>query len=332
MAAATISVERAAPGARNSAAKDFLRKPKQLLIGGKWVPSKSGKTFETINPSNEEVLALAAEGDKADVDEAVKVARKAYEDGKWSKIGPHQRARYLLKIADLIEQNADELATLETLNNGMAISLARGMVAGAVDTFRYYAGWSTKIYGETNPSDPSMFNYTLREPVGVCGQIIPWNGPIAMLAWKIAPSLACGNVSILKPAEQTPLTAIRLGELICEAGLPEGVVQIITGFGETAGAAIATHPDIDKVAFTGSTEVGKLILKASTGNLKRVSLELGGKSPNIIFPDADMPSAVFGSALGIFMNQGQVCCAGSRVFVQEAVYDQFTDELSKMAG
>src|ERR1700728_3247060 len=315
MAAATISVERAAPGARNSAAKDFLRKPKQLLIGGKWVPSKSGKTFETINPSNEEVLALAAEGDKADVDEAVKVARKAYEDGKWSKIGPHQRSRYLLKIADLIEKNADELATLETLNNGMAISLARGRVAGAVETFRYYAGWCTKIYGETNPSDPSMFNYTLREPVGVCGQIIPWHFPLLMAAWKIAPALACGNVVILKPAEQTPLTAIRLGELICEAGLPEGVVQIITGFGPGAGSSLAEHPDIDKVAFTGSTEVGKLILQASTGNLKRVSLELGGKSPNVIFADADLETAVPNSVFGFTMLSGQVCCAGTRVFV-----------------
>src|SRR5271155_6108417 len=214
MAAATVSIERATHGVSSNAVIDFLRKPKQLLIGGKWVPAKSGKTFETTNPANEEILALVAEGDKADVDEAVKVARKACEEGKWSKIGPHQRSRYLLKIADLIEKHADELATLETLNNGMAISLARGMVAGACDTFRYYAGWATKIYGETNPSDPSMFNFTLREPVGVCGQIIPWNGPIAMLAWKIAPALACGNVVILKPAEQTPLTALRLGELI----------------------------------------------------------------------------------------------------------------------
>jgi acyl-CoA reductase-like NAD-dependent aldehyde dehydrogenase len=329
MAAAVPSIERAASGVTSSAVLGFLRKPKQLLIGGKWVAAKSGKTFETINPANEEVLALAAEGDKADVDEAVKVARKAYEDGKWSKIGPHQRARYLLKIADLIEQNADELATLETLNNGMAISLARGMVAGAVDTFRYYAGWSTKIYGETNPSDPSMFNYTLREPVGVCGQIIPWNGPIAMLAWKVAPALACGNVSILKPAEQTPLTALRLGELILEAGIPEGVVNIITGFGETAGAAIASHPDIDKVAFTGSTEVGKLILQASAGNLKRVSLELGGKSPNVVFEDADLESAVATSVFGFTMLSGQVCCAGTRVFVQEDFHDRFADALTR---
>jgi len=329
MAAAVPSIEKAASGVTSSAVLGFLRKPKQLLIGGKWVPAKSGKTFETINPANEEVLALAAEGDKTDVDEAVKAARKAYEEGKWSKIGPHQRSRYLLKIADLIEQNADELATLETLNNGMAISLARGMVAGAVDTFRYYAGWSTKIYGETNPSEPGMFNYTLREPVGVCGQIIPWNGPIAMLAWKVAPALACGNVSILKPAEQTPLTALRVGELILEAGIPEGVVNIITGFGETAGAAIASHPDIDKVAFTGSTEVGKLILQASAGNLKRVSLELGGKSPNVVFEDADLESAVATSVFGFTMLSGQVCCAGTRVFVQEDFHDRFADALTR---
>ncbi|MBV8810371.1 MAG: aldehyde dehydrogenase family protein, partial [Acidobacteriaceae bacterium] len=212
MAAAAPSIEKAARGISSAPVLDFLKKPKQVLIGGKWMPAKSGKTFETINPANEEVLALVAEGDKADVDEAVKVARRAYEQGKWPSIGPHQRARYLFKIADLIETHADELATLETLNNGMAISLARGMVAGAAEVFRYYGGWSTKIYGETNPSDPSMFNYTLHEPVGVCGQIIPWNGPIAMFAWKVAPALACGNVSILKPAEQTPLTALRLGE------------------------------------------------------------------------------------------------------------------------
>src|ERR1700677_689182 len=318
---AVPSLERAIAGIKTRATIDFLRdSPKKLLINGKWIAAKSGKTFESINPANEEVLALIAEGDKADVDDAVKAARKAFEESKWSSISPHQRSRYLYKIADLIEQNADQLAELESLDNGKPLAIAKvADIAGSARTFRYYAGWPTKIYGETNPSDPSTFNYTLREPVGVCGQIIPWNGPIAMLAWKIAPSLACGNVSILKPAEQTPLTALRIGELIMEADLPEGVVQIITGYGETAGAAIATHPDIDKVAFTGSTEVGKLILQASTGNLKRVSLELGGKSPNIIFPDADMPSAVFGSALGIFMNQGQVCCAGSRVFVQEGV-------------
>ncbi len=331
MAAATISIEKAAHGVSSHPVLDFLRKPKLLLIGGKWVPAKSGKTFETINPANEEVLAHAAEGDKADVDEAVKAARKAL-DGKWSTISPHQRANYLLKIADLIEKHADEIGILESLNNGMAISLAKGMAGGATDTFRYYAGWATKIYGETNPSDPSMFNYTLREPVGVCGQIIPWNGPVAMFAWKIAPALACGNVCIIKPAEQTPLTALFLGELIQEAGIPEGVVNIITGFGETAGAAIASHPDIDKVAFTGSTEVGKLILQASAGNLKRVSLELGGKSPNIVFADANMEQCVPTSLFGFTMLSGQVCCAGTRVFVQRDFHDEFVDKLTKFAS
>jgi len=331
MAAATVSIERAAHGVSSNAVIDFLRKPKQLLIGGKWVPAKSGKTFETINPANEEILALAAEGDKADVDEAVKAARRAL-DGKWSTISPHQRANYLLKIADLIEKHADEIGILESLNNGMAISLAKGMASGAADTFRYYAGWATKIYGETNPSDPSMFNYTLREPVGVCGQIIQWNGPVAMFAWKIAPALACGNVCIIKPAEQTPLTALFLGELIQEAGIPEGVVNIITGFGETAGAAIASHPDIDKVAFTGSTEVGKLILQASAGNLKRVSLELGGKSPNIVFADANMEQCVPTSLFGFTMLSGQVCCAGTRVFVQQDFHDEFVDKLTKYAS
>lgn len=332
MASTVPSIERATKGVTFIPALNFLRRPKRLLIGGKWVAAKSGKTFETINPANEEVLALIPEGDKADVDEAVKAARRAYEHGKWSTINPHQRAKYLLTIADLIEKNVDELAILETLNNGMAISLARGFTLMAADTFRYYAGWATKIYGETNPSDPSMFNYTLREPVGVCGQIIPWNGPIAMLAWKIAPALACGNVSILKPAEQTPLTALRIGELILEADLPEGVVNIVTGYGETAGAAIASHPDIDKVAFTGSTEVGKLILQASAGNLKRVSLELGGKSPNIVFPDADLEDAVPTSLMGFCMLSGQVCCAGTRVFVQNDFHDRFVDHLTRYAS
>lgn len=330
-AVATETTQRGSnPVTVSKATLNFLAgAPKQFLINGKWVPAKSGKTFEAVNPATEAVIARVAEGDKADVEEAVKAARKVFDEGKWSSLSPHHRTRYLLKIADLIEQHADELATLETLNNGMAISLSRAMVSGAVDTFRYYAGWATKIYGETNPSDPSFFNYTLREPVGVCGQIIPWNGPIAMLAWKIAPALACGNVSILKPAEQTPLTALRIGELILEAGIPDGVVNIITGFGETAGAAIANHPDIDKVAFTGSTEVGKLILQASAGNLKRVSLELGGKSPNVIFPDADLEQAVPTSMFGFCMLAGQVCCAGTRVFVQRDFHDEFVDHLTK---
>src|SRR5208282_4747461 len=249
-AAATPSLDNAARGAKSSAAIAFLSSsPKKLLIGGKWVPSKSGKTFETINPANEQVLALIAEGDKADVDEAVKAARKAYEEGKWSSISPHQRSRYLLTIADLIDQHADELAQLETLDNGKPLSQSRAIdIAGAAGIFRYFAGWATKIYGETNPSDPSTFNYTLREPVGVCGLITPWNFPLMMAAQKMAPALACGNTVILKPAEQTPLTALRLGELIGEAGLPDGVVNVITGFGPGAGSAISEHPDVDKIS------------------------------------------------------------------------------------
>ena len=332
MAAAVPSIESAAAGATAAVRKFLKDSPKKLLIDGKWVAAKSGKTFETINPANEEVLGRVAEGDKADVDEAVKSARKAFESGKWHSMGPHQRARYLFTIADLIESHTDELAQLVTLDNGKPIGEAIIEVGRTVDTFRYYAGWATKFYGETNPSDPGMFNYTLREPIGVCGQIIPWNGPLATISWKIAPALAFGNTLVLKPAEQTPLPAVRIGELICEAGVPDGVVNIVTGFGPTAGGAIAAHPDIDKVAFTGSTEVGKLILQASTGNLKRVSLELGGKSPNVIFPDAPMEQAVALSATGVFRNQGQVCCAATRMFVQERIYDEFAERISAKAN
>ena len=314
--------------------KNFLHgSSRKLLIGGKWVPAKSGKVFETINPANEEVLALVAEGDKADVDEAVKAARRAFENGPWSTMRPHERTRYLLAIADLIDQHTLELAQLETLDNGKPLLQSRTIdIPKAAETFRYYAGWCTKIYGETNPSDPSMFNYTLREPVEVCGQIIPWNFPLLMAAWKIAPALACGNTVILKPAEQTPLTALRLGELILEAGLPDGVVNIITGFGPGAGSSIAEHPDIDKVAFTGSTEVGKLILQASAGNLKRVSLELGGKSPNIVFSDADTQSAVPSAMLGVFYNSGQVCSARTRIFVERDIYEDFLDQFVKASS
>jgi acyl-CoA reductase-like NAD-dependent aldehyde dehydrogenase len=333
MAAAIPSFERATEGVKSSAALDFLKRRQQLLIGGKWMPAKSGKTFETINPANEEVLALIAEGDKADVDEAVKAARAAFETGKWSSISPHQRTRYLLKVADLIDKYADELAELESLDNGKPVSQARTIdIAGAAGVFRYFAGWATKIYGETNPSDPAFFNYTLREPIGVCGLIVPWNFPLMMAVNKLAPALACGNTTILKPAEQTPLTALRLGEIIQEAGIPDGVVNIITGFGPGAGSSIAEHPDIDKISFTGSTEVGKLILQASAGNLKRVSLELGGKSPNIIFPDFDMKLAARNAMNGVFFNSGQVCAAGTRIFVQRDVYDEFVTELTKVSA
>jgi acyl-CoA reductase-like NAD-dependent aldehyde dehydrogenase len=326
---ATPSLERAIAGIKTPATIDFLKaSPRKLLINGKWLPSKSGKTFETVNPANEEALALVAEGDKADVDEAVKAARTAFEKGKWPAISPHQRSRFLYKIADLIEQNADQLAELESLDNGKPLAVAKvADIPAAARTFRYYAGWSTKIYGETNPSDPSTFNFTLREPVGVCGQIIPWNFPLSMASWKLAPALACGNTVILKPAEQTPLTALRLGELIQEAGVPDGVVNIVTGFGPGAGSSIAEHPDIDKVAFTGSTEVGKLILRASAGNLKRVSLELGGKSPNIIFRDSNLDAAVQSAARGVFFNSGQVCTAGTRIFIEREVYDDVVGRL-----
>lgn len=303
MAAAVPSAEKAAKGASSRAALEFFKKPRQLLIDGKWVPAKSGKTFETINPANEEVLTLVTEGDKADVDDAVKAARKAFDEGQWSKMGPHQRAHLMLKIADLIESHGDKLAELETLDNGKPLSFSRSFdIAAAAETFRCYAGWVTKIYGETNPSDPEFFNCTLREPVGVCGQIIPWNFPLLMAAWKLGPALACGNTVILKPAERTPLTALRLGELLIERGLPPGLVNIVTGFGPGAGSSIAEHPAIDKVAFTGSTEVGKLIMQAAAGNLKKISLELGGKAPNIIFPDADLDQAVPTAMMGVYFN------------------------------
>jgi acyl-CoA reductase-like NAD-dependent aldehyde dehydrogenase len=305
--------------------------PKKLLINGQWVDALSGKTFETVNPATGEVLARVAEADAADVERAVKAARGAFDRG-WGETKPTLRTRIILKIADLIEAHCDELAQLETLDNGKPIFESRNIdVPAAAETFRYYAGWPTKIYGETNPSEHAFFSYTLREPVGVCGQIIPWNFPLLMAAWKLGPALACGNTVILKPAEQTPLTALRLGELLLEAGVPEGVVNILPGFGPTAGGAIAGHPGIDKVAFTGSTEVGREILKASAGNLKRVSLELGGKSPNIVFTDADQDAATAGALMGIFFNQGQVCCAGSRLFVQERLYEEFTDKVSAFA-
>jgi acyl-CoA reductase-like NAD-dependent aldehyde dehydrogenase len=236
--------------------------PKQLLIGGRWIPAKSGRTFETINPATERTLTAVAEGDGADVNEAVGAARKALEEGPWSRMRPHQRTRYLLRLAELLEVHSDELAALITLDNGKPIYEARAEVSRAIEVFIYYAGWATKIYGETNPSDLSLFNYTLRQPVGVCGQIIPWNGPLSMIAWKVAPALACGNTLILKPAEQTPLPALRFGELTLEAGLPNGVVNIVTGFGQTVGAALVRHPAVDKIAFTGSTEVGREILNA----------------------------------------------------------------------
>jgi acyl-CoA reductase-like NAD-dependent aldehyde dehydrogenase len=306
----------------------FTSRPRELYIGGRWQAAKSGETFEVVDPANAQVFARAAAGDAADVDAAVQAARKAFESSAWATMPPAHRARLLLKLADLIEANGDEIALLESLDNGMPFRMAKfGGVFGAAESLRYHAGWATKMHGATiNLSMPGEWHaYTLREPVGVVGQIVPWNFPFVMGVAKIAPALAVGCTVVLKPAEQTPLTTIRLGELIAEAGFPEGVVNIITGFGETAGRALVAHPDVNKIAFTGSTSTGKEILKACAGNLKRVTLELGGKSPVIIFPDAALEPATEIAARGIFMNAGQVCAAGSRLFVHEKVFDQVVE-------
>ena len=289
----------------------FLKKDRPMLINGKWVNSLSGKTFPSYNPATGDVLARVAEGDKEDIDLAVKAARAAFENGPWRKMSASQRGRLIWKIADLIDANKEELAELEMLDNGKPLKVARAAdVPLAADLFRYMAGWATKIEGNTIPIAGKFFAYTLREPVGVVGQIIPWNFPLLMAAWKLGPALAAGCCVVLKPAEQTPLSALRLGELIQEAGIPDGVVNMVPGYGETAGAALAAHPDVDKVAFTGSTEVGKLIVHAAADNLKKVSLELGGKSPNVVFADGDLDSAIKGASMAIFFNHGQCCCAG----------------------
>jgi aldehyde dehydrogenase (NAD+) len=300
----------------------------KLLIGNRWVASESGRTFATINPSTGEEICQVAEADAADVDNAVRAAREAFEQGPWRKMRASERGRLLYRLADLIESNADQLARLESLDNGKPVSIARAAdVPRTVACYRYFAGWADKVHGKTIPIDGEFLCYTRHEPIGVCGQIIPWNFPMLMMAWKLAPALATGNTIILKPAEQTPLSALRIGELILEAGFPEGVVNILPGFGPTAGAAIARHMDVDKVAFTGSTEVGHLIMEAAAkSNLKPVTLELGGKSPNIIFEDVDLDEAVEGAHFGLFANLGQSCCAGSRVFVDDAIYDQFVDK------
>lgn len=303
----------------------------QLFIDGKWVEAQSGKSFTTPNPATGALLAEVAEGDAADIDKAVRAARKAYE-GAWHNVSARDRGRMLYKLAQLIERDAQRLAELETADNGKPIREASYIdLPLVVETFEYFAGWATKIEGETIPLPGAMFNYTLREPVGVCGQIIPWNFPLLMCAWKLAPALAAGNTCVLKPAEQTPVTAMELTKLIQEAGFPDGVVNIVPGFGATAGAALAAHPGIDKIAFTGSTEVGKLIAHAAANNLTKVSLELGGKAPNIIFADADLDQAVDGAMMGIFFNQGQVCCAGSRLFVAQSVREKFLERFKAKA-
>ena len=316
-------------------ATGFLGRNAGLLIDGKLVQAASGKTFEVYNPATGTVIANVPEAEKADVDLAVAAARRAFDNGAWAKIGPSGRGKILWKLADLIERDLEELAELESIDNGKPYAVARvADLPLTVDIFRYMAGWATKITGSTLPlSLPGEYlSYTVREPVGVVGQIIPWNFPLLMAAWKLAPALAAGCTVVLKAAEQTPLTALRLAELVLEAGFPPGVVNILTGFGETAGAAIAAHPDVDKVAFTGSTEVGKLIVQAAAGNLKKVSLELGGKSPAIILPEADLDLAIAGAANAIFFNHGQCCCAGSRLFAHKSVYDKVVGGVAEIAG
>jgi phenylacetaldehyde dehydrogenase len=322
----------ATPLQMQDAVSQFLATPRKILIDGKWVAAVSGKTFDSLDPSTGEVLARVAEGNKADIDLAVKAARRAFESGPWPKMSASERGRIIWKIADLLEKHTEEFAELETLDNGKPISISRvADVPLAVDLFRYMAGWATKIEGSTIPIAGPFLAYTRREPVGVVGQIIPWNFPLLMAAWKLGPALATGCTVVLKPAEQTPLSALRLGELAQEAGLPAGVLNIVTGFGETAGAALAAHPDVDKIAFTGSTEVGRLIVQAAAGNLKKVTLELGGKSPNIVFDDADVSKAAAGAANAIFFNHGQCCCAGSRLYVEEKIFDKVVEGVSESA-
>ena len=317
---------------------EFVARTHKLLIGGKWMPAASGKSFASFNPATGEVLSKIAEGDREDIDRAVKSARAAFDTGPWCRMTASERGRAVWRLGDLIDKHNEELAQLESLDNGKPLAVARAAdVPLAAELFRYMAGWATKLEGNTIPlSVPytpgaQYLAYTVREPVGVVGQIIPWNFPLLMAAWKLGPALATGCTIVLKPAEQTPLSALRLGELIQEAGIPEGVVNIVTGFGETAGAALAAHPDVDKVAFTGSTEVGKLIVHASTGNLKKVSLELGGKSPNLVLDDADFDSAIPGAANAIFFNHGQCCCAGSRLYVESKAFDRVVDGIAKFA-
>jgi acyl-CoA reductase-like NAD-dependent aldehyde dehydrogenase len=305
-----------------------MNAPTQLLIGGKFGDAASGKTFTTINPATEEALAEVAEADAVDVDQAVRAARRAFGDKTWSRMAARDRAKLLWKVGDLIIKNADEIARLETLDNGKPIFESRYVdVPAAAETFYYYAGWCTKIEGETIPVPGDFFNYTLREPYGVCGIITPWNFPLLMVAWKLAPALACGNTAVVKVAEETPLSGLWLGQLCQEAGFPDGVVNVVPGFGETAGRALVAHPDVDKISFTGSTAVGKEIMRTAADTLKKVSLELGGKSPNVIFADADLDAAVKGAFNGIFYGKGEVCAAGSRLFVESKVHDQVLEKL-----
>jgi aldehyde dehydrogenase (NAD+) len=305
---------------------------KKMLIDDQWVEAASGKTFESRNPATGELLATIAEGDAKDINRAVAAARRAFE-GPWSKWKPFERQQLLLKIADLVEAHFAELSTLDTMDMGAPISRTGGGLRRVIGMLRWYAGMATSIHGETieNSLPGEYISYTLKEPVGVVGAIIPWNGPLAATVWKIGPVLATGCTVVLKPAEEAALTPLRLGELLQEAGVPAGVVNIVPGYGETAGAALAAHRDVDKVAFTGSHFTGQKIIEASAGNLKRVSLELGGKSPDIVFADAAMETTVPGAAMAVFSNSGQICSAGTRLFVEKRIYDNFVSDVADFA-
>jgi phenylacetaldehyde dehydrogenase len=315
--------------------RQYLTTHRRMLINGDWVDAKSGDTFHVYNPATGEAMANVAAGDHADIELAVRAARKAFEEGPWSGLTHAERGKLIWKLADLIEENSEEFAQIESLDNGKPLAVARvADIPLAIDLLRYMSGWASKIEGQTislSNLSSDYFAYTLREPIGVVGQIIPWNFPLLMAAWKLGPALAAGCTVVLKPAEQTPLSALRLGELIDKAGFPDGVVNIVTGYGETAGAALAAHPDVDKIAFTGSTEVGKLIVHAAAGNLKKVSLELGGKSPNIVFADADLDTAIQGATNAIYFNHGQCCCAGSRLYIEKKIFDEVVEGVSENA-
>ncbi|WP_079527838.1 aldehyde dehydrogenase family protein [Halobacillus hunanensis] len=312
--------------------KAFLEGNKELYINGEFVPSISGKTFDVYNPATEEVFAEVSEAQAEDIDIAVKSASQAFEEGEWPNLSTAERSHLIYKLADLIEQNREELAQLEALDNGKPYAVAlEDDIDGTAEHFRYYAGWATKILGQTVPISPDYLNYTRHEPVGVVGQIIPWNFPLSMASWKLGAALATGCTVVLKPAEQTPLSLLYAASLFKEAGFPDGVVNFVPGYGETAGAAIVNHRDIDKLAFTGSTAVGKSIMHKAAESIKHVTLELGGKSPNIILEDADIEKAIEGAFDGIMYNHGQNCSAGSRVFVHRKHYDRVVDELAKRA-
>lgn len=314
----------------------FLATPRLQLIGGHWAPAESGRVFDTLDPATGDVLTQVPDGAAEDIDAAVAAARRAFENPGWRRMSPLERGQLLHRIADVIEANADELALLESRDNGKPVSVARAVDVGtSVKLFRYFAGWPSKYEGSTVPVSPRgglrVLNYTTHQPVGVVGLIVPWNFPMSMASWKLAPALATGNAVVLKPAEETPLSTLRLAELLAEAGVPDGIVNVVTGRGATAGAALAGHPGVDKIAFTGSTETGRAIVRAAAGNLKKVSLELGGKSPNIVLPDADPEAVAQAAAEAIFFNQGQTCTAGSRLYVHEALYDDVVEAVAARA-